>query len=68
MRLERCDLCHRWTLRGLTVVTASDKEGNLCAICVEGKDHVSIDVCKKCHGALLRMASKNGLEMRRVGE
>ena len=68
MRLERCDLCHRWTLRGLTEVTASDKKGARCVICIEGKDHISIDVCKRCHKALLRMASEIGLKMRPAGD
>ena len=65
MRLERCDLCHRWTLRGLTEVTASNRDGP-CMIRIKGRDHTSIDVCKRCHKALLRMTSEDGLDMRRV--
>lgn len=66
MRLERCDRCHRWTLRGLIVVAIFDKKGELCTICIDGKNHLSTNVCKKCHEALLRIVPEKGLELRRI--
>ena len=67
MRPERCDLCRGWTLRGLTEVAASNKDGP-CHIRIEGEWYGSIHICKKCRGAMARALAESGLTMKEVGE
>ena len=67
MRLERCDLCRRWTLRGLTEVAASNKDGP-CHIRIRGEEYGSIHICRKCRGAMARALAESGLTMKETGE
>ena len=67
MRLERCDLCRRWTLRGLTEVAASNKDGP-CHIRIEGEWYGSIHICRKCRGAMARALAESGLTMKEAEE
>lgn len=67
MRLERCDLCHRRTLRGLTEVAASNKDGP-CMIRIEGEEYGSIHICRKCRGAMVRALGESGLTMKEAGD
>ena len=67
MRLERCDLCRGWTLRGLTEVAASNANGP-CQIRIRGEEYGSIHICRKCRGAMARALAESGLTMKETGE
>lgn len=67
MRLERCDLCHRRTFRGLTEVAASSANGP-CQIRIEGEWYGSIHICRKCRGAMARALGESGLTMKEAEE